>query len=127
MFWFILVVGIIILIFVSENNKNKMASPPPSIPFPLNCINFVQVDYLNWRNRNDTGTLVYSGTVSWSEPMNCWEIFIDSCTFADKMIEKKSITFLDANKNIVSMQGFNYSTEDIIEGDCGRVKIWKST
>lgn len=95
----------------------------PATPEPLNRIRYVRVEYKNWRNPSDQGILDYDGSVSWSAVNNCWEMYIDYNSFLDVMIEKKSISFLDANKTPVSMQGFTYIVNDA-EGDPWAGRIW---
>ena len=88
---------------------------PKSPPAPLDRIRYVRVRYINKFNTNDRGTLDYRGSVQWSAYDNCWEIF--------KYCFKESIDFLDINKNIIPMQRFRISTQDVVEGDCGKVLI----
>ena len=111
---------------VLSRGRRKVSQSAPPMPSPLDRIRFIKVDYVNWRNRSDTGTLEYSGTVSWSPLFNCWEIFIDNCTFADNMIEKKNYRFLDANKNILPMQDFTFSEGEVKEGAYGWLKIYNN-
>ena len=122
--WLIILI-IIVAIGVSPSlgTDSKTRPSHPTIPPILKRIRYIRVDYVNWRNMSDQGTLEYEGIVKWSSRSQCWGIFIDSGSFADNMIEKKNYRFLDANKNILPTQNFSVSTEILAEGDCGYVII----
>ena len=104
-------------------SRKKKYNDPPAMPSPLDRIRYVQVDYVRWPDM-DQGTMVFEGTVSWY--MGGWEIFIDSSTFGNDMVEKKNFVFLDADKKPLPMQGFSCTAEVVNEGDCGKVKIHKA-
>lgn len=108
-----------------KEKKARVRNTPPPMPAELSRIRYVRVNYESMRNRNDRGNLDYEGSVSWSAYERCWEFFIDNCTFVDKMIIQKSISFLDANKNQIHLQGYSFSTKEVIEGDCGKVLFYK--
>lgn len=128
MFWFIAIVVIIIVVAANndkiKNKKETAAKTPSAPPPPLNRIRYVQVDFIQYPERERI-SLEYEGTVRWSAYHDGWVIFIDSSTFVNKYLQKVKYTFFDAGRNLIPMDGYNFADYVLHEGDCGELVIRK--
>lgn len=93
------------------------------MPSELSRIRSVRVTCVDWSRNKETWTSDYKGYVSWSDVNNCWEMFIDLSTFGNNLIEKKDFIFMDANEKEIPMEGYWFSTVELIENDCGSILI----
>ena len=113
-----IIIACIIRIVRKKRQENKC-----QLPEELSKIRYIRFDYLNRPGTDEWCTTEYEVSVRWDNYEKCGVLFVDSYVFADKSVEKHNFVFMDAEKNIIPMEGYSYSIEIAQENDCGFLLI----